>query len=142
VRPENFQIESGIYLQQEGRDFDLHGDYAFVAFSYSVAERVAELCWQLDTGDRSRADMPARLVLCCRGLTHLSVTGRDPEMPFTEDDCLAELSFGLADGSFEGFVASSASESFDLSWHWMFSFMSGFTLRIAGASADLSTQEA
>jgi hypothetical protein len=141
VRPENFQVESSIYLQQDGRDFDLHGDYGFVAFSYSVAERVAELSWRLDTGDRISSDMPARLLLSCRGITHLSATGRDPEMPFTEDDCLAELSFGLADGSFDGFVASSASETFDPSWHWLFSFMSGFTLRVAGESAYLSTQE-
>ena len=143
MRPENFQVESRIYLQQDGRDFDLHGDYAFVAFSYSVAERVAELLWRLDTGDRVPADMPARLVLSCRGVTHLSASGRDPEMPFTEDDCLSELCFAVADGSFEHtFVASSASERFDPSWHWVFSFMSGFTLKVAGETAHLSTQEA
>jgi hypothetical protein len=43
VRPENFQIESSICLQQDGRGFDLHGDYAFVGFSYSVTERAAKL---------------------------------------------------------------------------------------------------
>jgi hypothetical protein len=143
VRPENFQVESSIYLQQGGRHFDLHGDYAFVAFSYSVAERVAELSWRLEAGDRIPPDMPAGLVLSCRGVTHLSATGRDPEMPFTEDDCLSELCFKVADGSFEHtFVASSAAETFDSSWHWVFSFMSGFTLRVAGDTAHLSTQEA
>jgi hypothetical protein len=86
VRPENFQVESSIDLQQGGRDFDLHGDYAFVAFSYSVAERVVELTWRLEIGDRIPCDMPAGLLLSCRGVTHLSATGRDAEMPFTEDE--------------------------------------------------------
>jgi hypothetical protein len=143
VRAVNFQIESSIYLQHGGRDFDLHNDYDFIAFSYSLAERMVELSWARSPGDRVRRDMPARLMLSCRGVTHFSATGRDPEMPFTEDDCLSALSFALADGSFEHtFVASSVSEAFDFSWHWLFSFMSGFTLRVAGESAHLSTHEA
>jgi hypothetical protein len=143
VRPENFRVESSIYLQQDGRDFDLHNDYDFVGFSYSVAERVVELSWLRSPGDWVRRELPARLVLSCRAITHLSATERDSEMPFTEDDCLSELGFALADGSFEHtFVASSAAEAFDTSWHWVFSFMSGFTLRVAGETAYLSTQEA
>jgi hypothetical protein len=143
VRAANFQVEGSIYLQQGGRDFDLHNDYDFVAFSYSVAERAVELSWLRSTGDWVRRDLPARLVLSCRDVTHLSATGRDPEMPFTEDDCLHELSFAVADGSFpHPFVASSAGETFDPSWHWLFSFMSGFTLRVAGEAAHLSTHEA
>jgi hypothetical protein len=143
VRAANFQVENSIYLQQGGRDFDLHNDYDFVAFSYSVAERVVELSWLRSSGDWVRRELPARLVLSCRGVSHLSATGRDPEMPFTEDDCLSELCFAVADGSFEHtFVASSAAETFDFSWHWVFSFMSGFTLRVAGETAHLSTQEA
>ena len=43
VRAANFQVESSIHFQQGGRDFDLHNDYDFIAFSYSVAERVVEL---------------------------------------------------------------------------------------------------
>ena len=143
MRAANFQIEGRIYVQQSGRDFDLHSDYDFVSFSYSVAERVVELSWLRSAGDWVRRDLPERLALSCRGVTHLSATGRDPELPFTEDDCLAELCFAVADGSFpHTFVASSAAETFDPSWHWVFSFMSGFTLRIAGEAAHLSTHEA
>jgi hypothetical protein len=143
VHPANFRVESSIYLQQEGRDFDLHNDYDFTGFSYSIAERVVELSWIRSPRDWVRRDMPARLILSCRGVAHLSATGRDLEMPFTEDDCLSQLSFAVADGSIEySVVASSASATFDSSWHWLFSFMSGFTLRIAGETAHLSTQEA
>jgi hypothetical protein len=141
VRPGNFQVEGGIYLKQDGRDFDLHNDHDFNALSYSVANRVVELTWRRSSGDWVRAGMPPGLALSCRGVTHFSATGRDPKMPFTEDDCLAEVSFALPDGSLEGFVVSSGSETFDLSWHWLLSFQSGFTLRIAGESAHLSTQE-
>jgi hypothetical protein len=142
VRPANFQVEGGIYLKQGGHDFDLHNDYDFTAFSYSVADRVVELTWRRSSGDWVRGGMPAGLALSCRGVTHFSAAGRDAEMPFTEDDCLAELSFAVADGSLEGFVGSSGSETFDPSWHWLFSFQSGFTFKIAGESAHLSTQEA
>lgn len=143
MRAANFQVEGGLYLQQGGRDLDLHNDYNFVGFSYAVAERVVELSWLRSPGDLVRRELPARLVLACRGVTHFSATGRDPEMPFTEDDCLSELCFAVADRSFEHtFVASSAAETFDSSWHWVFSFMSGFTLRVAGETAHLSIQEA
>ncbi|MDQ2948885.1 MAG: hypothetical protein M3Y27_23570 [Acidobacteriota bacterium] len=143
MRPANFQIESSTYLQQDGRDFDLHSDYDFVAFSYSVADRGVELTGRRSAGDWVRAEMPAGLMLSCRGVTHLSAAGRDPKMPFTEDDCLSDLSFAVPDGSFErSFAVSSAAEAFDPSWHWLFSFMSGFTLRVAGETAHLSAPEA
>jgi hypothetical protein len=73
----NFRVEGSIYLQQGGRHFDLHNDCDFVAFSYSVAERVVELSWLRSPGDWVRRKLPARLVLSCRGVTHLSATGRD-----------------------------------------------------------------
>jgi hypothetical protein len=143
VRAGNFQIESSIYLQQGGLDFDLHNDYDFSGFSYSVAEQVVELSWIRSPGDWVRRDLPSRLLLSCCGVTHLSAIGRDAEMPFTEDDCLSQLSFAVADGAFDyNFVTSSAKETFDSSWHWVFSFMSGFRLRIAGETAHLSSQEA
>ena len=143
MRPVNFQIEGTIYLQQDGRDFDLHNDFDFVGFFYSVAERAAELRWVRSRGDWVHSGMPAGLVLSCRGVTHLSATPRDPEMPFTEDDCLSEICFALPDRAAEdAFAVSPAASAFDPSWHWLFSFMSGFTLRIAGETAHLSTQEA
>jgi hypothetical protein len=43
VRPVNFQLEGTIYLRQDGRDFDLHNDFDFIGFPYSVADRIIEL---------------------------------------------------------------------------------------------------
>jgi hypothetical protein len=72
VRAANFQVEGSIYLQQGGRDFDLHNDYDFVEFSYSVAECVVEFSWLRSPGDCVRGELPARLLISCRGVTHLS----------------------------------------------------------------------
>jgi hypothetical protein len=130
-------------VQQDGRDFDLHNDFDFVGFSYSVSERIVELRWVRSHGDWVHSGMPAGLILSCRGVTHLSATPRDPEMPFTEDDCLSDIGFALPKRPAEdAFAVSPAAPAFDPSWHWLFSFMSGFTLRIAGDTAQLSTQEA
>ena len=142
MRAENFQVESSVYLQQRGRDFDLHNDYIFSAFSYSVAERVLELSWTRSAGDWVRTDMPTRLTLLCHRVTHLSFVGGGLEMPFTEDDCLSSLSFAPAEGFEVSIVASTAAAAFDSSWHWLFSFMSGFTLRVAGESAHPSAEKA
>ena len=139
----NFQFECSIYLQQEGRDFDLHNDFSFIGFSYSVTDRLAELRWKRSTGDWVRAEVPAALVLTYRGMTHLSVCARDPKIPFSEDDCLSQISFVLPESPLEdAFQVSPAAPAFDTSWHWLFSFMSGFTLRLASESAELSTPKA
>jgi hypothetical protein len=128
---------------QDERDFDLHNNFNFVGFSYSVAERVTELRWVRSSGDWVHSGIPAALVLFCRGVTQLSATARDPEMPFTEDDCLSEICFILPQDAVEdAFAVSPAAPTIDPLWHWLFSFMSGFTLRIAGETAYLSAQEA
>ena len=135
MRPANFQIEGSIWLQKDGRDFDRHNDFLFAGFSYSIADRVVELRWGRSAG------IPASLLLSCRGVTHLSASARDPEMPFTEDDCLSGISFALPDSPLEHAFLTSYAAPVDPAWHWLFSFMSGFTLRVAGASVDLSAQE-
>ena len=143
MRPENFTPEGTIYLRHAGEDLDLHNDYDFVGLSYEVRDRTLDLRWTRSTGDSVRAGLPAALRLSCRGVTHFSAASRDSEMPFTEDDCLSDLFFALPhDPDDSAFSVSPAADAFDDSWHWIFSFMSGFSLRVAGESAHLATNGA
>lgn len=141
MRPLNFQLEGTIYLRQDDRDFDLHNDFDFIGFSYSIADRVVELRWRRSSGEWVHQGMPQGLLLSCRGVAHVSATARDPEMPFTEDDCLAQICFALPECPVEdAFTTSPSAQSFDPAWHWLFTFMSGFSVRVAGESAQLSVQ--
>ena len=143
MRPENFQTDGTICLHHADQDLDLHNDYNFVGLSYDVGERAVELQWRRSTGDWVQDGLPAALRLACRGVTHFSATPRDPEMPFTEDDCLSDLSFALPrEPDDAAFSLSPATAGFDGSWHWVFSFMSGFSVRVAAESAHLSTNVA
>ena len=55
-------------------EFDLHNDFDFVGFSYSVSERVAELRWVRPHGEWVHSGMPASLGLSCQGVANLSAT--------------------------------------------------------------------
>lgn len=138
MRPENFQVDDSIYFQHGGFDLDLHNNYDFVGFTYSVAERLVEMRWHRGTSDWVDTRPPARLLLRLHGITHFSASPRDPEMPFTEDDCLSGISFLAPEPPEPEGVTSNGVNS---SWHWVFSFQSGFSLRLAGERAHLSTQE-
>lgn len=135
--PENFQTQGSIYFQHGGLDLDLHNNYDFVGFRYSIAERSIDMEWVRSSGDWVDPRAPAQLFLSLRGIAHLSAVARDPEMPFTEDDCLSSLCFLDPDMAVEyAFVSDDA----DPSWHWFFLFQSGFGLRVAGETAHLSTK--
>lgn len=94
--------------------------------------------WRRGMDDWVDTRAPARLFLQLHGISHFSASARDPEIPFTEDDCLAGISFLASDScESEGVITNGVNSS----WHWIFSFQSGFSLRLAGESAHLSTEQ-
>jgi hypothetical protein len=75
-----------IYVETESESFDLHNNFDFVGFTYDTAERTVSLRWV--SGEDTPAEERHALVVQMRGVSHLSSTPRDPELPFTEDSCL------------------------------------------------------
>lgn len=117
-----------IYLETESESFDLHNCFDFVGFTYDVTARTAQLGWI--PNEYASAKQRRSLFVEMRGVVHLSSAPRDPEMPFSEDSCLASV--GLIPPSAP--MLDSAQSDAPPDWHHVFSFMSGFMLRI-GAEA-------
>jgi hypothetical protein len=139
MRCENFEVKDNIYLRHGGFDLDLHNNYDFVGFTYSVTDRLVEMRWSRGTGEWVDLRAPAKLRLQLRGVSHMSAAPRDLQMPFTEDDCLSDIAFvESAQTNDELFTT----EKRDPSWHWVFLFQSAFAIRIGGESAYLSTEQA
>jgi len=120
-----------IYLRTDSASLDLHNCFDFLGFTYDCIARTVRL--RLVADEYATATPPRSLVVEMRGVTHLSATPRDPDIPFSEDTCLSAVG-GTA--SSDPTVAGIYSEV-PLGWHHVFTFMSGFVLRIGAESVWL-----
>jgi hypothetical protein len=125
-----------IDLEVDGEVYDIHNNFIFSGSSYDVATRELVLRWARGNGDWISPDHPSGIVITAREVSHLSVVARDPEMPYSEDDCLHCVSFVEVNGATEhGFVVSGSA---DPNLHYVFQFMSGFILRVQAEEAHCS----
>lgn len=125
---EDFSIKDGIYLVHGGHCLDLHNDYDFTGVVYSVAERQVTLKWMRGGGDWVRASLPAELELVFEGVSRFQVMPRDPEMPFTEDDCLSSAGWWVDEEWCGGVMVCEGDEG--CGWLRAFEFQSGAIVAI------------
>ena len=92
----NFSVRAGIYFVLAGVQLDMHNDYDFTGFSYDVSERSLLLTWQRGSGKWVTLDQPGVVILEIREVASLEMRPRSAGVPFTEDDCLNDVSY-LAD---------------------------------------------
>ena len=90
---ENFSWTKSIYLKIDSHEYDLHNDYYFHKFSYDITEKLIALEWKRGAGDWVTLSQPHLISLKISGVYHLEVKPRDPERPFTEDDCLSSFGY-------------------------------------------------
>ena len=125
-----------IELEIDGEVYDLHNNFIFSGFSYDVATRELVLRWARGKGEWIPPGHPSEIVITAREVSHLSVVARDPDMPYSEDDCLHCVSFVEANGATaHSFVVSGPA---DPHLHYVFQFMSGFILRVQAEEARCS----
>lgn len=128
----NFEL-ANIDLEQNGEVYDLHNNFDFVGFSYEVLERKIELKWRLSSGDWVPEGMPSLITINISKVSHFSAIPRDPELPYTEDDCLDCVAFVEASGNTEdSYIVNSPADN---ELHYVFQFMSGLKLRIQAGEA-------
>ena len=89
----SFTLDQTIAIVAGGAYFDLHNNFRFVGFEYRPTERIARLSWTRGDGDWVSRDLPKRLTLCFVGVSNFTVKRRDDALPFTEDSCIASISF-------------------------------------------------
>ena len=107
---EHFTLKNSIYLVAGREELDLHNNYDFVGLDYSIADRVLILRWLRSPGDWVSQDSPSEVELEYRDVARFEFRPRDPEMPFTEDDCLWDAGYWREAGWPKG-VWSGYSES-------------------------------
>jgi hypothetical protein len=89
-----FSIAEDFITLERGPDrLDLHNNFDFQGMSYATAQRTLELHWRRGTGNWVKPSDPAELSLTFTGVYLFKAQERDPEIPFTEDDCLDSLGF-------------------------------------------------
>ena len=100
----DFTIKMGIYLVQPPHELDIHNYYDFQELRYSVAERTCSFLWRRSGRDGIPASPPASATIEFRGVTEFRFQPRDPEMPFTEDDCVRDFGYWTVEDWAEGAV--------------------------------------
>lgn len=100
----DFTIKMGIYLVQTPHELDIHNWYDFQELRYSVAERTCTFLWRRPDRDGIPAKLPATATVQFRGVTELRFQPRDPERPFTEDNCVRTFGYWTDEDWAEGSV--------------------------------------
>jgi hypothetical protein len=130
---EDYTIKDAIYLVSGEDTLDLHNNYDFTEITYSVAERLATLTWVRSSGDWVPATEPSQLLLEFHGVSCFRYMPRDPEMPFTEDNCLSSAGYWTDEDWCDGVMICEADP--ETEWLRAFHFQSGATVAIAADEA-------
>lgn len=130
---EDFTIKDAIYLVSGEDTLDLHNNYDFTEITYSVAQRRATLTWVRSGGDWVPATEPLELQLEFHGVSRFRYMPRDPEMPFTEDNCLSSAGYWTDEDWCDGVMICEADP--ETEWLRAFHFQSGATVAIAADEA-------
>jgi hypothetical protein len=129
----DFEIGDGISLVQSPHELDLHNNYDFQDLHYSVEERVLRLHWRRSTGDSVVSpSLPRAAAIEFRNVTEFRFLPRDPELPFTEDDCLSRVGYWTDEGWVFGVIPPYKPDPRCLT---AFKFMSGAVIAVQAESA-------
>ncbi len=130
---EHFTFADSIYLVAQGHELDLHNNYDFQGVEYSIEERSASLHWRRGDGDWIPTESPTLIELRYQGVERFEFHRRDPEMPFTEDDCLANAGYWTDKDWADGVFDTPADPEID--WLRAFQFQSGAVILIQADTA-------
>lgn len=138
---ENFKWLSGTELETSGQTLDLHNDYNFQTVEHNVVDKTVRLNWRRGTEKWVKEDLPNSLCLVFFEVHHFSVVERDPEIPFTEDDCLSRFGYRDDETPPEWQIQwKQETIEIDPAWRWSFQFHSHSEICIGGARATAQTE--
>jgi hypothetical protein len=136
----DFEVAHGIYIVQGQYRLDLHNNFAFQEVQYSVADRRASLLWRRRADGWVPANTPAMLSITFEGVKEFRFVRRDPEMPFTEDDCVSAIGYLTDEPWSQGNILLEADPNAD--WLTAFEFQSEavIALRADRANARIGSE--
>ena len=132
----NYEIVDGIYLVQGSYELDLHNNFDFKGFDYSVEKRELVLSWQRSQGDWVSTDTPQALTIEFREVSEFRFMPRDSEVPFTEDDCINSFGYWADEDWAEGVIMVEPNQTAEPQWLTAIDFMSGAVLAVQANSAN------
>lgn len=135
MRARNFTWRDSIYIRLGDEDYDLHNDFNFRRLTYDPAGQSLILEWELGTGDWVRKDQAKKILLRLQGVTSFSFKDRDPQLPFSEDDCLASFGYACDEEWVNGQFWTNNPP--DEAWRWSFIFQSGAEIQVSGDAATI-----
>ena len=130
MKLESFIINTdNISIDVKGIYYDLHNNFDFRSIIYDVSKRHVQLLWIKGAGEWVPKDLPESIMLVFDGVSAVKLKERDPQMPYTEDDCLGSIGFSnLSDENFCNH------EPFDDAECLFMEFMSGAFIKIQSDS--------
>jgi hypothetical protein len=129
----DFSFKDGIYLVKDYVEFDLHNNLDFQEVVYSVLDRRVTLKWTRSTGEWVSKETTLSIWIEFSDVTEFRFFPRDPELPFTEDDCLSEAGYWANEDWCNGvFMTDHDPEK---SWLTAFGFMSGAIIAVQATRA-------
>lgn len=138
----DFEITNGIYLVQSPYELDLHNNFDFQSMFYSVEARTLLLRWQRSRGNWVASGTPASMSVEFRDVSEFRFQPRDPQIPFTEDDCVSSFGFWTDEDWTEDVIVVEPDQASDSSWLTAISFMSGAVIVVQAASAHARIEAA
>jgi len=132
----DFDIVDGIYLVQSKHELDLHNNFDFLGFNYSVENRTLLLNWKRSNGDWVAPETPQSLNVEFREVSEFRFMPRDAEIPFTEDDCLNSFGYWVDEDWAEGVIMVETKQTPEPSWLTAIDFMSGAVIAVQAKSAN------
>ncbi len=130
-----------IAFEYGDRYFDMHNCFDFVCLRYDVAVRTISFEWQKSAGGWVPEEDPQTIQLFIEGVSFFKVKERDPELPYTEDDCLSSIGFFFDEllDDMENFPVHAIPGEGRL--HLSLIFESGLSVKVAAETAALKISE-
>ena len=131
----DFEITQGIYLEQPPYKLDLHNNFEFLGFDYSVEHRTLLLRWRRSRRKSVASGTPASLTIQFLTVSEFRFHPRDSAQPFTEDDCVSLVGYWTNEDWADGVIVAEPSQTPNPKWLSAIDFMSGAVLAVQAASA-------
>ena len=136
----NYEIVEGIYLVQGEYELDLHNNFNFSGFDYSIAERELELNWIRSDGDWVSSAIPQSVRITFIQVSEFRFMPREQGVPFTEDDCINSIGYWVDEDWAEGVIMAEPNQKVEPQWLTAIDFMSGAVLAVQAESADATVK--
>lgn len=135
----NFILYQNYAIHFENKHLDLHNNFLFEEFSYNTEKRQLILKWKGTKADWVPADNPRKLVITINEVEFLKIIPRNYKIPFSEDNCLNDLTYYLSSKRDEHecvYGQEKPTENDDI----IFKFQGGQIIRAKGSEIKVSVE--